>query len=105
MPKFRKKAVEIFAEQYLGLQIAGVCTCPAESGNPHLHTMHDGQTVVLQAGDWIIPDGMPATFYPCKPDVFTATYDPVRSEPREAFEDLPSIAPASAQSVNDFYQK
>lgn len=39
--------------------------------------MHDGQTVVLEAGDWVIPDGKPNTFYPCKPDVFEKTYEKV----------------------------
>lgn len=30
----------------------------------------------VDAGDWIVKAG-PGDFYPCKPDVFAATYDPV----------------------------
>ena len=37
-------------------------------------------------GDWIIR-GIQGEFYPCKPDVFDATYEPVvSSSPREANE-------------------
>lgn len=36
-----------------------------------------GEEAVVRHGDWIIPDSKPGTYYPCKPDVFAATYDPV----------------------------
>lgn len=39
-------------------------------------TMH-GETAIVRHGDWIIRDGIPGTFYPCKPDIFEATYEPV----------------------------
>jgi hypothetical protein len=34
---------------------------------PHVHTIHFGQLVILEPGDWAIaePDGK--HFYPCKP--------------------------------------
>lgn len=32
-------------------------------------------TMTAIAGDWIIR-GVKGEFYPCKPDIFTATYDP-----------------------------
>jgi len=38
-------------------------------------TMH-GETAVVRHGDYIIPDGRPGTFYPCKPEVFKAKYEP-----------------------------
>lgn len=31
-------------------------------------------------GDWIIK-GVKGEFYPCKPDIFTATYEPVKADP------------------------
>lgn len=44
----------------------------------YVTTTH-GETAVVRHGDWIIPDSKPGTFYPCKPDVFDATYEPVES--------------------------
>lgn len=41
-----------------------------------LPTMH-GDLAVFRHGDWIIPDGKPRTFYPCKPEVFDATYEAI----------------------------
>ena len=43
----------------------GVLVIPTLEGN---HT--------ASAGDWIIR-GINGEFYPCKPDIFTATYEPV----------------------------
>jgi hypothetical protein len=47
----------------------------------HVHgwidTLEDGHTVC--PGDWII-QGVQNEFYPCKPDIFAATYEPVESE-------------------------
>lgn len=39
--------------------------------------MHDGQLVVLEDGDWVIPEPDGEHFYPCKDSVFQATYEPV----------------------------
>jgi hypothetical protein len=44
----------------------------------HVITTH-GEQAVVRHGDWIIPDSKPGTFYPCKPDVFAATYEPVEA--------------------------
>lgn len=40
-----------------------------------VRTTH-GEVAVVRHGDWIIPDSKPGTFYPCKPDIFDATYEP-----------------------------
>jgi len=40
-------------------------------------TTTHGERAVVRHGDWIIPDSKPGTFYPCKPDIFAATYEPV----------------------------
>lgn len=44
-----------------------------------LTTTH-GEEAVFRHGDWIIPDSKPGTFYPCKPDIFEATYEAVDGE-------------------------
>ena len=43
----------------------------------HLHTIHKGQMVNLEKGDWIISESDGKHFYPCKPDIFEATYEAV----------------------------
>jgi len=42
----------------------------------NVRTAH-GDVAIVRHGDWIIPEKDPGRFYPCKPDVFAATYDPV----------------------------
>jgi len=89
MGKYRKKSIIIEAEQYkeFGKLVKGMCNsqiCFAASNcNPHVHTIHKGQTVDLEIGDWIItePDGK--HFYPCKPDIFKETYELVGDDPDE----------------------
>jgi len=41
----------------------------------YIKTAHGDQAIVRH-GDWVIPDSIPGTFYPCKPDVFAETYEP-----------------------------
>lgn len=84
MPKFRKKPVEIEAEQYIeyGKLVKGMCnsiSCHCEHREdhkkPHVHTIHDNQLVVLEVGDWVIPEPDGEHFYPCKPEIFKVTYE------------------------------
>lgn len=84
MAKFRKNPVVIDAVQWYpaGRPVSGVCRLaddPAFDGDdqPHVHTIHDNQTVALAPGDWIIPEGDGIHYYPCKPDIFEQTYEPV----------------------------
>ena len=37
-------------------------------------------TMTANTGDWIIR-GVQGEFYPCKPDIFKATYEPATEEP------------------------
>jgi hypothetical protein len=86
MAKFRKKPVVVEAEQFGGFYQARYPTgveMEENSNEPwkeryrfYVVTAH-GQRVYLEAGDWIIaePDGR--GYYPCKPDIFEATYEPV----------------------------
>ncbi len=81
--KYRKKPVIIDAVQYVkyGELVKGMCnsrSCYA-SGNlePHVHTIHNNQIVNLEVGDYVIPEPDGEHFYPCKPDIFEATYEKV----------------------------
>jgi hypothetical protein len=79
---FRKKPVVVQAAQYLKNSKAlpkGVCLEPHLDGDwviPHVHTIHQNQAVVLEDGDWILPEPDGVHFYPVRPDIFTATYEP-----------------------------
>lgn len=39
-----------------------------------VRTIH-GDIAAVRHGDWLIPEAQPGRFYPCKPDVFAATYE------------------------------
>jgi hypothetical protein len=78
--KFRKKPVVIEAVQYLIDQPApkGVCALPHDGtyGGLHVHGLEGGHMEVTHR-DWIIT-GVKGEQYPCKPDIFEATYEPVK---------------------------
>lgn len=87
MPMFRKKPVEVEAYQ-LGndydedLAIVDWCGGRAvgEGDGYPLGAMVAIRTLegemVASAGDWVIRD-VQGEFYPCKPDIFEATYEEV----------------------------
>lgn len=90
MAKFRKKPTVIEAEQYVryGKLVTGMCNSQScyTAGNtdPHVHTIHNAQIVLLEVGDWVVMEPVQeADFpspgplaYPVKPDIFEATYEP-----------------------------
>lgn len=80
MPLFRRKTTIIKAEQYLFSSTQkpdGVCSC-TQSAYDHVHTIHNGQLVVLADGDWVLPEPDEVRhYYPVRADVFAATYEPV----------------------------
>jgi hypothetical protein len=83
--KFRKRPVVIEAMQFRRGMLAGevdaFVTCDTDM------LQGDGEEVISMAivtlegemevadGDWIIK-GVKGEFYPCKPDIFEATYEP-----------------------------
>jgi hypothetical protein len=84
--KFRKKPVIIEAEQFnvfSSRSMRGVCGYGGrcKSGTPstelHVHTIHDNQIIMIEHRDWIIPESDGVHFYPCKPDIFAETYEPI----------------------------
>lgn len=88
MPKFRKKPVEIEAIQYKGYDINPIevqvfigdgswnWRWPSGGTKPELYIQTLEGELHVSPNDWIIK-GVKAEFYPCKPDIFNATYDPV----------------------------
>ncbi len=86
MAKYRKKPVVIEAVQYIeyGKLVKGMCnstSCFVSVNNkPHVHTIHDNQTVDLEVGDYVIPEPDGIHFYSCKPDIFAAAYEPVEED-------------------------
>lgn len=85
--KFRKKPVVIEAMQYTAATCRWIA---AWVGNGHDNKSDDCGVApvfintregMMQAspGDWIIK-GVAGEFYPCKPDIFAATYDAVHEE-------------------------
>jgi hypothetical protein len=81
MPKFRKKPVVIEAEQ-VGPNVAPAWYAEAVrrgsitfqgDGSADIHTLEG--TMHADSGDWII-QGVKGEIYPCKPDIFAATYEP-----------------------------
>lgn len=96
MAKFRKKPVEIEAVQYKGgsdrdgyafaeMQPQWLSDAFAvQAGHPgSVYRKLDGTLrvttlageMIASPGDWIIR-GVKGEIYPCKPDIFAATYDP-----------------------------
>jgi hypothetical protein len=82
MPKFRKRPVVIEAVQFFpeqGPLPDGVhCHGKDDCGNAYysVKTAH-GQRTPVVAGDWIITETGGRGHYPCKPDIFEATYEAV----------------------------
>lgn len=86
--KYRKKPVEIEARQFEtnneadDASMNSLCRWINENGG---EARHDGTDIYIKTlegemradcFDWII-QGVKGEFYPCKPDIFEATYDAV----------------------------
>lgn len=81
MPMFRKKPVVIEAVQFRAGEQDGALANDAAEGRIR-YTQDDTVLIdtlegVMEArsGDWIIR-GVKGELYPCKPDIFAATYEP-----------------------------
>lgn len=93
MPRFRSKPRTITAEQFRGgveshgYKIpTGGCLCndgleENEHGGFHrtwhVYTMHGGQVVYLEPGDWVVPEPDGTHYYPIKDDVMKANYEQI----------------------------
>lgn len=88
MPKFRKKPVEIEARRCdnhtspdaIAVWCGGKVVPHPEknfTGGPMVVLIETLEgTMRAEPGDWVIR-GVHGEFYPCKPDIFEATYDAV----------------------------
>ena len=78
MPFFTKKPVTIEAMQLTPVNIEAVESfvggdATVSSGRVIIATLEGAMTASV--GDWVIK-GVKGEFYPCKPDIFDATYNP-----------------------------
>jgi hypothetical protein len=83
--RFRKRPVVIEAVQFDGANAAELVEWAARSTSdpPPLQLLGSGGLVIptlegdlfASPGDWIIR-GVRGEYYPCKPDIFEATYEP-----------------------------
>ena len=87
MAYYRKKPIEIEAMQFtdeMKDRVFNFVSCNRypdfdEQGKPvlRIQTLEGEMTAAL--GDWIIR-GVAGEFYPCKTDIFAASYDPVEGK-------------------------
>lgn len=81
MPTYRKKPVEIEAVQLPVASAPAWLADAMDAGTVRLWTSGAASidtlegTMTASKGDWII-QGIKGELYPCKPDIFAATYDP-----------------------------
>lgn len=84
MAKYRKKPVtieaELFTEENKNRAFNFItCNCAPsrnENGDAEIKIQTLEGVMTASLGDWIIK-GVNGEFYPCKPDIFQKTYDPV----------------------------
>jgi hypothetical protein len=79
MPLFRKRPVTIEAVQFTGLNYEEIerfvgGDIGTNNGKPYVATLEGPMQISI--GDYVIK-GVKGEFYPCKPDIFSQTYDAV----------------------------
>lgn len=90
MQPYRKKPVVIYAVQFTGENASEIISSvgnlqdvdtmyESDTMNPILVMRTLEGTMTARKGDWIIK-GVKGEFYPCKPDIFEATYEPATEE-------------------------
>lgn len=76
--KYRKKPVEIEAIRWTGKNLNEISAFMGKAKvvdrRIRIHTLEGA--IYASEGDWIIK-GIKGEFYPCKPDIFEATYEAV----------------------------
>ena len=98
MPKYRKRPIVVEAAQFTeGSKdmvcnwVGGLCDADTEEGRPVLRIQTLEGEMTAQLGDWVIK-GVQGEFYPCKPDIFGASYEPVEAQ-RRGVPGMPIIPP------------
>lgn len=91
MPKFRKKPIVIEAVQWTGMNAREIKKFCLTGTKPVDATQNDPNTFIIPTpegkmeaskNDWITK-GVEDEFYPCKPNIFEKTYDPVSVDPKD----------------------
>jgi hypothetical protein len=84
--RYRKKPVEVEAMQYRGevdidqlREFVGIVNLATGTSDAHIVTLEGWMRV--SDGDYVIR-GVQGECYPCKPDIFAATYEPVDASDR-----------------------
>jgi hypothetical protein len=100
MPKFRKKPVVIEAWQFNEAELTPDWLSWSDAwslkeGHGEIETLEGIMTA--RPGDWIIK-GVKGEIYPCKPDIFEATYEPVPLV-------MPEIAPDMEECMRQAMQE
>ena len=87
MAKFRKKPVTIEAVRWTGENLDEVFAfCNVSNPKQAILDLWRGEILIMTlegtmraaTGDWIIK-GVKGEYYPCKPDIFEETYEPVEA--------------------------
>jgi hypothetical protein len=84
--KYRKKPVVVDAVQWLGTQVSWdeihamgkIKWSPGQMGSNTFFIDTNEGPMKVSVGDWVIKESFATNdrkFYPCKPDIFEATYD------------------------------
>jgi hypothetical protein len=80
-PLYRKKPVVVEALQYDGANHEALKNF---MGTLRVHPIHENPVIGTLEGDMLVATGdfvikgVKGEFYPCKPDIFAATYEEVR---------------------------
>ncbi len=87
MAKYRKKPVVIDAVQYNGTNkkeifdfVGSDISIDLETAIMEIHTLEGN--MIASKGDWIIK-GVANEFYPCRADIFDATYEAVENKSQD----------------------
>lgn len=96
MARFRKKPVEIDAVIFLGVIPHEGALMRLLEGHSYrlingLHIKTLEGWITASPGDWIIK-GVAGEIYPCKPEIFNATYEAVEVKPNHRLHDHPVLA-------------
>ncbi len=87
MPRFRKRPVEVEAVRWIGSNYMEVGALAGPSDWDRHSVWLGGDSLVIHTregdmradvGDYVIR-GVAGELYPCKPEIFEATYEPVSS--------------------------
>lgn len=76
MSRFRKRPVEVEAWQFNGSLDGAPDWMTGLYAFDHITIQTLEGAMTASPGDWII-QGVQGEIYPCKPDIFAATYEPV----------------------------